>query len=67
MRRLGLILFGIATIVESVVNLFFYLTFLDKLMVLDISLPFWTWYTNKFLKKGFLRRMKKENPDGQNI
>jgi len=67
MRRLGLIIYGILTVVESTINLFFYLTFLDKLVVMDGSLPFWTWYTNKFLKKSFIRRLKKENPDGKNI
>jgi hypothetical protein len=55
-RRIGLVLFGVAGILENVVNLALYVTFLDLLLgPVDWQLPSHGWYSNKFLKESYLK------------
>lgn len=65
-KRLGLIVYGILSVLESCINLILYLTFLDKVFsVVDISVPFWVKYCNQVLKSDFLKELKKNN--GQDL
>jgi hypothetical protein len=55
-RRIGLFLFGLLGIMENTVNLVLYTTFLDLLIgPVDLQLPVYGWYSNKFLKSAYLK------------
>lgn len=66
LKRLGLLLYGFASLLESILNIVLYVTFLDNLVkVFDFSIPFYFWWSDRVLKTGFLRDIKKEhNIDG---
>lgn len=66
-KRFGLILYGLLSVLESAINLLFYTTFIDKIMVADFSLPFYSWYCDKFLKKGFIVNQKSGLDYGKNV
>jgi len=55
-RRIGLLLFGFLGIVENTLNFILYATFLDLLVgAVDLQLPIYGWYSNKFLKSAYLK------------
>ena len=55
-KRFGLVMFGVIGIIENLVNLLMYLTFLDLLVgAVDCQMPNYFWYSNKFLKGGYLK------------
>tara|TARA_Y100001938_G_C8025642_1_gene397856 strand:+ start:743 stop:946 length:204 start_codon:yes stop_codon:yes gene_type:complete len=59
LKRFGLIVYGFLSVVESLLNLVLYVTNLDKLISsFDVSLPFYFWYTNKFLKGTYITNLK---------
>lgn len=65
-ERIGLILYGLLSTVESMFNLFLYITFLSGIIKpLDISIPFYFNFTDKFVKGYFLENIRKN--DGQDI
>jgi hypothetical protein len=67
-ERIGLLYYGVLSVVESLWNLLAYLLFLDcftKNLILDISIPWYFNYTNKFQKRGFLENLKAEYPQEQ--
>jgi len=58
-KRVGLILFAILSILEGFINLALYTTHLDVILPpADIALPFHFWYTNTFLKTFFIDNLK---------
>jgi hypothetical protein len=60
-ERIGLLLYGILSTIEGVLNTLLYITFLDKVFgVFDFSLPVYFWYTDRFLKTNFLKKIKNE-------
>ena len=63
LKRLGLILYGFASLLESVLNIVLYVTFLDNLRnrVFDFSIPFHFWWSDRVLKASFLDNLRKEN------
>lgn len=63
LKRLGLLLYGFASLLESILNIILYVTFLDNVrnQVFDFSVPFYFWWCDKVLKTGFLKAIKKEN------
>ncbi|MAP54322.1 MAG: hypothetical protein CL605_05415 [Altibacter sp.] len=65
-KRLGLISYGVVSLLESVANISIYFTHLDFIIKpVDWAVPFYFWYTNKFLKGGYISNLKKTN--GQDI
>ena len=66
LKRIGLISYALASIVESIINLILYAFNLDLIFKpVDLALPFYFWYTNKFLKGTYISNLK--NKHGQNI
>lgn len=61
--RLGLYLYGVASILEATLNLILYMTCLDKFKVFDFSFPIYFWYTDKILKKDFLEDARRKSQD----
>ena len=65
-KRIGLFIYGIASIIESVANTILYITHLDVVRKpFDWALPFYFWYTNKFLKGSYIANLR--NQHGQDI
>jgi len=65
-KRLGLFIYGGISIVESVANTLLYVTHLDVLREpFDWALPFYFWYTDKFLKTSYINNLKTKH--GQNL
>jgi hypothetical protein len=65
-KRLGLISYGLLSIVESVFNLIIYITHFDLIIKpLDFAMPFYFWYTNKYLKNTYIADLKQKH--GQDI
>lgn len=61
LKRFGLIVFGLLSILEAVLNTVLYVTFLDKIIpAFDFSFPFYFNYTNKVMKSQFIANQKKE-------
>ena len=58
-KRIGLFIYGIASIMESVANTLLYVTHLDLVRKpFDWALPFYFWYTNKFLKGAYIANLR---------
>tara|TARA_R100000963_G_C4644005_1_gene107794 strand:- start:1389 stop:1601 length:213 start_codon:yes stop_codon:yes gene_type:complete len=65
-KRLGLLVYGVISIFESVINTLLYLTLLDTLFKpIDWAFPFYFKYSDAFLKGAYLSNLK--NNDGKNI
>jgi len=59
LKRIGLILYGLLSIMESVANTSLYISHLDAIRKpFDLSLPFYFWYVNKFLKGSYIADLK---------
>lgn len=61
-KRIGLLYYGLLSILESVWNLIVYIFFLDEIsknLVADFSVPAYFSYCNKFMKKGFIKGLNK--------
>jgi hypothetical protein len=66
LERIGLILYGLLSTFESVFNLILYITCLSGIIKpLDISVPFYFNFTDRFVKRYFLHDIRKS--DGQDI
>lgn len=64
MQYIGLVTYGVLSVIESLINLILYLTFLYKFVpVSDFSLPFYFWFSNKYLKKSYIKSIQ----NGQDI
>ncbi|MAK50961.1 MAG: hypothetical protein CMG85_17200 [Marinobacter sp.] len=58
-KRIGLLLYGFVSIVESVANTLLYVSHLDAIRKpFDLALPFYFWYVNKFLKGSYIANLK---------
>lgn len=58
-KRIGLFIYGIASIIESVANTILYVTHLDIIRKpFDLAMPFYFWYTNKFLKGAYIANLR---------
>ena len=65
-NRIGLFIYGIASIIESVANTILYITHLDVVRKpFDWALRFYFWYTNKFLKGRYIANLRRQH--GQDI
>jgi hypothetical protein len=63
-NRVGLIIYGILSMVEGLLNTLLYITHLDKIKVVDISMPFYFWWSDNILKTNYIRSLKTyENAD----
>jgi len=59
LRHLGILTYGVLSAIESLVNLFLYATLLYAFIpVLDISLPFFGWWSNKVLKPYYMKQVR---------
>jgi hypothetical protein len=66
LKRIGLLIYGLVSIVESVANTLLYVSHFDAIRKpFDLALPFYFWYTNKFLKSNYIANLK--NKHGQDI
>jgi len=66
-KRIGLSIYGIISIVESLANFIIYITHMDFLIKpVDWGMPFYFWFTNKFLKGSYLANLKDKH-NGQDI
>jgi len=58
-KRFGLMIYGCVSILESLANTLLYFTHLDCVFkTFDWALPFYFWYTNKFLKGTYIANLK---------
>ena len=65
-KRTGLVAYGLLSFLESLANLVSYITHLDFIIKpLDFAMPFYFWYTNKFLKGTYIADLKQKH--GQDI
>ena len=65
-KRLGLLFYGLLSVVEAVANFSLYITHLDVIIKpLDFALPFHFWYFDKFLKTNYISKL--QDTHGQNI
>ena len=65
-KRIGLFIYGILSIIESVVNTLLYISHLDLCRKpIDMAMPFYFWYVNKFLKGTYIAKLKDKH--GQDI
>lgn len=61
-KRIGLLLYGLMSIVESLVNTLLYATCLDIVVpAVDLAVPFYFSYSDKFLKTSYLSNLKKDH------
>ena len=59
MKHIGYVLYGVFSTLESFLNLLLYISFAYKAVsVLDLAMPFFFWWTNKFCKKNFKKEME---------
>jgi len=59
LKRIGLLIYGLVSIVESVANTFLYISHADLFRKpFDLALPFYFWYVNKFLKGSYIADLK---------
>ena len=59
-QRLGLLVYGLLSIVESIGNTLLYISHLDLFVKpFDWAFPFYFWYTNKFLKGVYITNLKR--------
>jgi len=65
-KRVGLFIYGILSIIESVVNTLLYISHIDLCRKpFDMAMPFYFWYVNKFLKGTYIANLKDKH--GQDI
>ena len=65
-KRLGLVVYAIVSILESVANFALYITHLDVVIKpFDWGMPFYFWFVNKFLKNSYISKLKEKH--GQDI
>lgn len=65
-KRVGLFCYGLLSILESVANFVAYILHLDLIIKpLDFAMPFYFWYTNRFLKGTYIADLKQKH--GQDI
>jgi len=65
-KRVGLLGYGFVSMVEALVNFVIYASLMDTLVKpVDWGMPFYFWYTNKFLKGSYLSNLK--NKHGKDI
>ncbi len=65
-KRTGLLIYGLLSLLESMANFAIYVTHIDFIIKpMDWSVPFYFWYINKFLKGSYISNLK--NQHGQNI
>jgi len=58
-KRIGLLIYGGLSIIESLINALLYITHLDIFISpMDKAMPFYFWYTNKFLKSSYITKLK---------
>jgi len=63
-KRIGLLIYGTLSILESVINTVFYITFLDVFFPpIDMAFPVYFKYVNKFLKGAYLTNLKTNGKD----
>ena len=61
-KRIGLFIYGILSIIESVVNTLLYISHLDLCRKpIDMAMPFYFWYVNKFLKGTYIANLKNKH------
>tara|TARA_A100001515_G_scaffold67650_1_gene53786 strand:+ start:503 stop:715 length:213 start_codon:yes stop_codon:yes gene_type:complete len=66
LKRLGLLLYGGISLLESLANIALYVSHLDIFIKpVDWAMPFYFWYTNKFIKGSYISNLKQKH--GQNI
>ena len=66
LKRIGLFSYGILSVFESMANLTLYATHLDLIIKpVDWAMPFYFWYTNKFIKGAYISNLKQKH--GQDI
>jgi len=66
LKRLGLLIYGLLSVVEAVANFALYITHLDVIIKpLDLALPFHFWYFDKFLKASYISKLQDNH--GQDI
>jgi uncharacterized membrane protein len=66
LKRVGLLLYGLLSVIESLANIALYITHLDLIIKpLDLALPFHFWYFDKFLKSGYISKL--QDTHGQNL
>jgi len=58
-KRVGLLVYGFISVVESVANCLLYISHFDAIRKpFDLALPFYFWYVNKFLKGSYIANLK---------
>tara|TARA_R100001079_G_C4428006_1_gene142792 strand:+ start:163 stop:375 length:213 start_codon:yes stop_codon:yes gene_type:complete len=58
-KRLGLFVYSIVSILESLANSVIYVTHLDVFIKpVDWAMPFYFWFVNKFLKGTYISKLK---------
>ena len=61
-KRTGLLLYGIISIIESVGNTLLYVSHLDLCRKpFDMAMPFYFWYIDKFLKGSYISNLKNKH------
>lgn len=66
LKRIGLFIYGIISVLESVANFSLYISHLDFFIKpVDWAMPFYFWYVNKFLKGSYIANLKDKH--GQDI
>lgn len=65
-KRLGLFIYGIISVLESLANFAIYVAHFDFIIKpVDWAMPFYFWYTDKFLKGTYIANLKRKH--GQDI
>jgi len=58
-KHIGYLIYGVLSVVESLINLILYTTLLYKIIkVADFALPIHFSYCNKFLKKDYINSIQ---------
>ena len=58
-KRIGLLIYGVVSILESVANTLLYISHFDLCRKpFDLAMPFYFWYVNKFLKGAYISNLK---------
>ncbi len=61
-KRIGLLTYGLLSTLESVANVAIYITHTDFIIKpVDWAVPFYFWYTNKFLKGSYISNLKDQH------
>jgi hypothetical protein len=66
LKRIGLLLYGGISLLESLANITLYISHLDIFIKpVDWAMPFYFWYVNKFIKGSYISNLKQKH--GQDI